>query len=428
MEDLISNILRGSVTSVMNVILLFTLTRPKYGPGSTAIAATVIFVVNIATTFWFYLYSDLTSLARFDLVMFIALGFLLKPFSKTSFLQWGFNYLTTINITMIIIFLSFHLGKLFPYPEYAHTIIRFALYLGVVFLVQRYLQPLYQTAPYDWRIFSFLGISIFINLSFYFYVAVDIQETLASEKWPMSLLILLSFAAYGTVFYALRSFTAMHELETENLKHQHEHMLLSQATSSMSQRLLLMEKVSYEHSIASHDRRHFNNMLLALLQRGEIEEAISSLHTQNEIKLAPDRIYCENKAVNAVVSYYVDLASHKGIETHVALEIGEPQSIESVELALVVANLLENAIRGVSLLPNGQHRYIHLACRQVGRYLLEITNSCLETVTLGPDGRPYSLQDGHGVGTESVAAFADKYDGELLYQVQDGQFRVRLLV
>jgi len=406
MEELISNILRGSVTSVMNVLLLFTLTKPKFGHTSTAIAATVVFVVNSATTFWFYMYSDLTSLSRFSVVMFLVLGLCLMPFSRTTFLQWGFNFLTAINITMVIIFLSFHLGKLFPYPQYANTIIRFVLFLGVIFLVKKYLQPLYQSAPYDWRIFSFLGISIFINLSWYFYVTADIKETLASEKWPMALLILLSFAAYGTVYFSLRSFTAMHELETENLKHQHDHMVLSHATSSMSKQLLLMDQVSYEHSLASHDRRHFNMMLLALLQQGEVEEAIHTLHAQNEITSTPGITYCENKAVNAVVSYYADLAA----------------------LALVVGNLMENAIQGASLVQDGRRRYIILACRQVGRYLLEITNSCLESVTLDSQGRPFSLQEGHGVGTKSIVAFTDKYDGELLYRVQDGQFRVRLLV
>ena len=66
MQELVSNILRGSVTSLMNVLLLFTLTKPKYGRNTTTLAAVLVFVVNMATTFWFYVYGDLTALSRLD--------------------------------------------------------------------------------------------------------------------------------------------------------------------------------------------------------------------------------------------------------------------------------------------------------------------------------------------------------------------------
>lgn len=428
MQELLSNILRGSVTSFMNVLLLFTLTKPKYGHKSTALAAILVFFINIASTLWFYVYGDLTALSRFNIVMFLVLCLCLKPLSKASFMQWSFNFITTLNIMMVIIILSFHLGKLFAHPEYAHTVIRFGLYLLIIILMQRYLLPLYQSAAYNWRIFSILVICIFLNLSYYFYVTADIQNTLLTAKWPLLLLVILSLAAYGTVFYSLKRFTAMHELETENLKNQHERIQLSQATSIMAERLHLMEKIAYEHSLVSHDRRHFNNMLLGLLQQGETEEAMACLRKQNEIKTKPSRTYCENKVVNAAVSYYVDMAEQKGIQTDCNLAIAANLPVDSLELALVVANLLENAIQGVSLLPKEPRNIICLSCHQVGRLLLEISNPCMETVTLGPDGLPFSSEDGHGMGTRSISAFAAKHDAELIYQIQDGMFRVRLLV
>jgi pentatricopeptide repeat protein len=241
-------------------------------------------------------------------------------------------------------------------------------------------------------------------------------------------LVTFSLAAYGTVFYSLKRFTAMYALKAENLNMQHERILLSQAASTMTEKLMLMDTIAYEHSLVSHDRRHFNSMLLGLLKQGEIEEAMDCLQKQNEIKTSPSKIYCENKAVNAAVSYYVDMAEQKGIQTNINLTIAAQLPVDSLELALVVSNLFENAIQGVSLLSETQNRYIHLTCHQVGRLLLEIANPCRETVQLGSDGLPFTNQEGHGVGTKSIAAFATKYDAELLYSVESGQFRVRLLV
>lgn len=428
MQGLISNMLRGSVSYTMNMLLLFTLTKSPYRRRSTILIAALYFFINIVSTFWFYIYSDLTALSHFSIVLYIALGLSLKLLSKTGFMQWSFNFLTTINIGAIIIILSFYLGRLFPYPQYANTVIRFILYLLIIFAFQRYLHPFYNSVANNWKIFSLLVICIFLNFSYYFYVTTDIQHTLLTSKWPLLLLSILSMTAYGTVFYSMRRLTVMHTLETEHLKSLHERTLFSQAVSTMTDQLQLMEKLAHEQSLLSHDQRHFNTMLLGLLKQGEIEEAIASLHNQNEINMQPVKVYCENKAVNAAVSYYLDVAEQKGIQVNANLSIPSQLPIDSVEFALVVANLLENAIAGVMLLPIELRGVIQLTCRQVGRLLLEISNPCMETVTLGPDGLPHATQDGHGVGTKSIAAFAAKYDAELLYSVQNGRFMVRLLI
>ena len=428
MNDLISNILRGSVTAVMNILLLFTLAKSKYGRSGTIIVATSVFVLNIASSIWFYMRGDLTALARFDIVMFVVIGLALKPLTRVSFMQWCFNFLTTLNIMMIIIIFSFHLGKLFPAPEYAHTVLRLGFYLIVLFLFQRYLLPLYQSVVDNWPVFSILVICIFLNLSYYFYFTEDIQLTLLTYKRPIFLLVTLSLAAYGTVFHSLKKITAMYALETENLKIQNETELLYQAASTMAERLQLMDEVAHQHSLASHDRRHFNGMILGLLEQGEIEEAATCLRRQNEIKSTSKRIYCENKAVNAATAFYVDMAGHRGIHTHINLTIPMNIQVDSMEMALVVSNLFENAIHGVELLPEEQERYIVFTCMQVGRLLLEISNPCLATVTLDAQGFPATTQSGHGVGTRSIIAFATKHDAELLYHVEDGLFRVRLLI
>lgn len=428
MNDLINNILRGGVSSVMYVFLLFTLTNSRFGRKTTLIVAILVFVLNMASTLWFYVYGDLTALSRFTIVLFIVIGLAIKPLTKLNFMQWSFTFLTTINIAMIIIILSFHLGKLFPEPQSANTILRLVFYFIVIFLFQRFLLPSYRSAINNWPIFSVLIICIFINLSYYFYVTDDIQNTLTTFKWPLILLVMFSLAAYGTVFYSLKKFAAMYSLEAENLKIQNDRGILYQAASTMAERLQLMDEIVTQHSLASHDRRHFNGMIQELLEQGEIGEAVACLRKQNETKIPTSRIYCENKAINAATSYYVDMAEQRRIQTKVNLSIPMDVKVDSMELALVVSNLFENAIHGVDLLPEGQEKYIHFTCLQVGRLLLEISNPCIETVVLNKDGLPFTTHSGHGVGTRSIIAFAAKHNAELLYNVENGLFRVRLLV
>ena len=42
--------------------------------------------------------------------------------------------------------------------------------------------------------------------------------------------------------------------------------------------------------------------------------------------------------------------------------------------------------------------------------------------------RPAASREGHGLGTKSVAAFAEKYGASVDYRLENGLFRVRLLI
>lgn len=121
MNDLMVNLFRGSVSSVMNVILLFTLARSRFDRKINIMVAAFVFALNILSTIWFYLYGDLTGLSRFNLVIFLIVGLALKPLTKLNFMQWCFTFLTIINISMMIIVSSYHLSRLLPMPHYSNT-------------------------------------------------------------------------------------------------------------------------------------------------------------------------------------------------------------------------------------------------------------------------------------------------------------------
>lgn len=55
-------------------------------------------------------------------------------------------------------------------------------------------------------------------------------------------------------------------------------------------------------------------------------------------------------------------------------------------------------------------------------------NNSAADIALDKNGYPATCEEGHGIGSKSVIAFAKKYDGELIYKVDHNIFRVRLLV
>lgn len=272
MSDLIPNVLRGFVSSFMYVWLLITLSKTKLRGRRHAIILVVLaFGINLLSSVWFYIQGDLTSLSRFTILLFIVVGIILKPLTKLSIMQWCFTFLTSINIAMMIIALSFYLGRLFPAPLYANIVFRFALYLLVIQLFKRYFLSAYQSVVKNWPSFSFLMIFIFLNFAYYFYVTNDIKLTLAQNRLPILLLISLSLAAYGTIFYALNKLASLYALEKENQKIHEESGKLQAAA------LELERYAKFDMLTNLPNRRFFFEHLEALVAKQVKEIRISAV-------------------------------------------------------------------------------------------------------------------------------------------------------
>ena len=140
------------------------------------------------------------------------------------------------------------------------------------------------------------------------------------------------------------------------------------------------------------------------------------------------KVHCENPAVNAAVCHYAGLAEQASIPMELALDIPGDLNVDALGLSMVVSNLMENAIQVCGRLPQNWAPYIHFTCRSMGRLLLEMENPCAEGTVLDESGYPIACKEGHGIVSKSVAAFVKKYDGELLYKIENGIFQVRLLV
>ena len=428
MIQYLPDFLRAAISTTANVLLMMTLLQPKYSKKVTLLTMLGVLTADLGTAIYCYLSGNLTLLSKLDIALFAVLCFAVRPLFKDNFMQWLFSYLTVQNISDIVIILSFIGSRYLPYPVYANSLLRVVLFGAFLLILSRYVRPLYRQAVEHWTAYFSVALGIYITFNYYVLSADDIVVMLTEQAVPLLLVIFIGLAAYVSIFLSIKYLQREYRVKEENQKMLAEQEYLQLAARNMSRRLELMEEVSAQNSRAAHDRRHFNNVLLELMEQGKTSEAAALLQNQNQAAPKISKVYCENPAVNAAVCHYAGLAEQAGILAEIALDIPSTVAVDALELSMVVSNLMENAIQACERLSQNEVPYLRFTCRSVGRLLLEMENPCAVDAVLDEDGYPLAYGDGHGIGSKSVIAFVKKYDGELMYKIENGVFRVRLLV
>ncbi len=424
--ELLPDFLRSVVSGAMFALLLFTLGQPKLEKKWMNTAFGIILLADVMTSLFFYKNLNLTELAKFDIVFYFAVGIITKPLFRDTIMQWCFNFITAMNAFAVVMILSYYAADFLPVPHYANSVLRLLLFLGITYLFRTF-RPVYRRVVERWQVFAFVVLAVILNFGYYIVASEDILQTFDTQVRPLLLLIVLTIGVYFCVFYSLHKIASEYALREENLNMQNRQDIMRLSLSSMTQNLHLMDELAQQNNISAHDRRHFNNTILELLRQNQTTEVISILEQQAGTALPVIQTFCENATVNAAVTYYAGLAENRDIAIAATLDIPDKLNTDSLELAIVISNLLENAIHACEKL--AEKKIFHFTTIYTGgQLLLEVKNHYSGTVETDENGYPISGEAGHGVGTKSVLAFAEKQNAQVLYTIKDGVFRVRIIL
>ena len=306
---------------------------------------------------------------------------------------------------------------------------------GVVTLILRVVSyPLLEYAVWRWLRQPFLEIgqsfrrswTLFTALTGVCYVIlalVSIYPTVIfqrPEDIPMAVLLLVLVAlTYATIFIVLYQQNELFRVR------ERQHTFEIQALM-MEQRVGELCDAERRFRFERHNLRHRLLAISAMLQQDDTKAALDYIGaSQQALDATEVEHYCSDPALDAILSSYFRQAKEQGIrlETHIALPAEFP--VPTVELSTVFANALENMIHAVRELP-AEDRCMVCKCISSPCLMMEFSNPCGKDVRLGSDGLPIPQSTGHGIGTCSIAAFAEKYQAVCSFQIEDGWFKLFL--
>lgn len=179
-----------------------------------------------------------------------------------------------------------------------------------------------------------------------------------------------------------------------------------------------------------HDFRHSLYLLSTLAEKGDISGIRTHL-AEYEISLAEDtsQNYCTNAALNALFSYYHEMAVSAGIDMDWHIELPDPLPATELDMVSLLGNLMENAIDGCLTIPEGRRYFcLTMEIRHGNRLYIVSTNSFDGKVRKGKDNYRSTKHSGNGIGLAAITAAAEKYGGSAQASNSESEFFVDVVL
>lgn len=193
----------------------------------------------------------------------------------------------------------------------------------------------------------------------------------------------------------------------------------------------MVEQAEQNLKILRHDMRHYSAMIDSLVEQGEYGEIRKvAKHINKVVEENKVERFCENLVVNTILSEIAAQARSSHVALHLDVRIPKQVPVNEYEFALVLANLLENAISGLKNIEQ-EKKYVNAKIHCTKEHLLiDVENECEEEIVFDSiTGLPKSKKGaGHGLGMQSVLAFSDKLGGNIDCYCEENRFRIILFV
>ncbi len=395
------------------------LTPMRYSRGKSAVYVAIfqgaIYIANCAV----YLIGGEKVYASISLFTIGVPGFLCFHFlSRHKGFRVLFSLLTVTVFGMLSSFLGY-IAEIYtsnPVLQYGVKFLSFLLItLYTAKVIRKPYLSLTETLQKGWGFLSlipFLLINIISLLQYY-------PSNIGSR--PENVLVLALVFAMTFIFYTIVFMNFKNILEFLQIK-QDKELLTVQAQMYKNEYKALIDHVDGMRMLR-HDMRHHISAINAFLQDGNLAEARDYLKKlDGSLTNGAVKKYCENYAVNAILSSLISRANAEGITVDCEAVIPSGIAIDSMELGLVFANALDNAINACKSLTDPAEKNIRVDCREhCGQLYIRISNPFRGEVRF--DGEfPVPEDHEHGIGTRSIASIAQRYGGLFSFTAKDGMF------
>ena len=193
-------------------------------------------------------------------------------------------------------------------------------------------------------------------------------------------------------------------------------------TEQKQQYASLVENNSETRQI-KHDQKNFILGALAELKQHHYEELELQLNKQLESLNSFSFPSTELPIVHAIIDFKSKSAKESSAKIECSTRILAKSTINDIDLAIQLGNLLDNAIEATAVLPDHSKKEIRVFVEVTEpQMIVSVTNPVIKDINVNHLKTTKNDSQNHGYGLLAVRRIADKYNGTLLLDCQNNTF------
>ena len=357
---------------------------------------------------------------------FVLTVYTLRPYWFQHLLIFSLYSILTITLHTAAMRILFFFITPAEHANYftAHILLYMGLYAMVFPIVRIYFHTIFVrycqlSTRYFWKYLSIFAFALFMD-EIYFVMSRPLQGALP-------FFLPRTAIALATLLFCLSIRKGLSQMEQEMAQYR-KHAELETKFESMSQYTTTLQQSQHQIYQLLEQKTEILTQLESLITASQFTQAMALL-TQLDSSFSQTKIerFCLNSLLNATFTFYIQKARQYGIPVTTKIDISLQTALDS-DLAIVFANLIENAIHASMRQPVSQRHIKIIAKQQTAVFVFCIQNRYDEIVPIDDDGFPTTTQKGHGLGMCSLKQFQHTYDATILCTQEQGWFKTYLQV
>ena len=266
----------------------------------------------------------------------------------------------------------------------------------------------------DWLLFAVFPIS----QAFLMFGWLDAIRTTADESRVVFFIIAIVAAVIADVGIFL---SVLHIAQRAQLKAENE--MLSRQVEAQEKHYADLTAQYESIRRMRHDIANHRDTMQALLENSRSSEAAAYLSELKSSAYDTTLGICENPIIDAFLHNKIESAKAAGVEIRARVSLSTGLTVSNVDLVRAFGNLLDNAVEACSGIAGA---CVDLSCAQLSGCLVIRTENPVSRSPAEKQRRIPELE--RGVGSRVLKDLAEKYNGSLKQEQQDGVFRAELIL
>lgn len=358
-----------------------------------------------------------------NLLSFLGLSCNYKASLKERLTATSLIYIILMAIETIVALLTgfFNISILKPNLEYT-SIIGIILIRIVSFIVVLLLES-FRNIKKGYQIPNSYWASIFIIPSASFYIILTLLVMYANNTYEVSIAISLILVINILVFYLFDELMKSTEIKIEKA-------ILNQEKKYYAKQFELMKSSINITRSLRHDLSNHMGAIESLLNKGYDEKALEYIQQLRSLSYSDKEFaHSDNIVIDSILNYKLQEAESRGADISLNLKIPSDLKFISVDMVVILGNLLDNAIEAINKLETNKKILVSISYKK-GILFIHVENSFNGKVNM-VNGNIISSKNekiNHGLGMQNISRTLEKYNGSMEYSYTDNKFIVYVMM